>query len=52
MTWIVLQSFSFPCEAQIAKMQLEVAEIPAHIENEHTINMGWLYSNALVAFDY
>lgn len=47
MTWIVVQSFSFPYEAQIAKTQLEAAEISARIENEHTINMDWLYSNAL-----
>lgn len=47
MTWIVVQSFSFPYEAQIAKTQLEAAGIPARIENEHTINMDWLYSNAL-----
>jgi hypothetical protein len=47
MTRIVVQSFSFPYEAQIAKTQLEAAEIPARIENEHTINMDWLYSNAL-----
>lgn len=26
---------------------MEAAEIPARIENEHTINMDWLYSNAL-----
>ncbi|ENW05451.1 putative signal transducing protein [Acinetobacter beijerinckii] len=47
MTWVVVQSFSFPYEAQIAKTQLEAAGIPARIENEHTINMDWLYSNAL-----
>lgn len=47
MTWIVVQSFSFPYEAQIAKTQLEAAGIPARIENEHTINMDWLYSNTL-----
>ncbi|MCU4386420.1 DUF2007 domain-containing protein [Acinetobacter haemolyticus] len=47
MTWIVVKSFSFPYEAQIAKTQLEAAGIPAQIENEHTINMNWLYSNAL-----
>lgn len=47
MTWVVVQSFSFPYEAQIAKTQLETAGIPARIENEHTINMDWLYSNAL-----
>ncbi|ENU31064.1 MULTISPECIES: DUF2007 domain-containing protein [unclassified Acinetobacter] len=47
MVWIVVQTFSFPYEAQIAKTQLEAAEIPAQIENEHMINMNWLYSNAL-----
>ncbi|NAR99351.1 DUF2007 domain-containing protein [Acinetobacter haemolyticus] len=47
MTWIIVKSFSFPYEAQIAKTQLEAAGIPAQIENEHTINMNWLYSNAL-----
>ncbi len=47
MAWIVVQSFSFPYEAQIAKTQLEATEIPTRIENEHTINMDWLYSNAL-----
>ncbi|PJG65551.1 putative signal transducing protein, partial [Acinetobacter seifertii] len=34
-------------EAQIAKTQLEAFGIPARIENEHTINMDWFYSNAL-----
>jgi hypothetical protein len=47
MQWVVAETYSFPYEAQIAKIQLEAAEIPARIENEHTINMDWLYSNAL-----
>lgn len=47
MQWVVAETYSFPYEAQIAKTQLEAAEIPARIENEHTINMDWLYSNAL-----
>nr|EKW6896828.1 DUF2007 domain-containing protein [Acinetobacter baumannii] len=47
MQWIVVKTFSFPYEAQIAKTQLEAFGIPAYIENEHTINMDWFYSNAL-----
>ncbi len=47
MKWVVAETYSFPYEAQIAKTQLEAADIPARIENEHTINMDWLYSNAL-----
>lgn len=47
MKWVVAETYSFPYEAQIAKTQLEAAGILARIENEHTINMDWLYSNAL-----
>lgn len=47
MQWVIAETYSFSYEAQIAKTQLEAAEIPARIENEHTINMDWLYSNAL-----
>ena len=44
---IVVASFSFPHEAQIARASLESAGIPAVVADEHTINMQWLYSNAL-----
>ncbi len=44
---IQIASFSFPHEAHIAKASLEAANIPATIADEHTINMDWLYSNAL-----
>jgi len=44
---ITIASFSFPYEAQIAKANLEVENIPAFIADEHTINMQWLYSNAM-----
>jgi len=39
--------FSFPHEAQIARSSLEAAGIPAFVADEHTINMQWLYSDAL-----
>lgn len=44
---VVVASYSFPHEAQIAKASLESAGIPAILSDEHTINMQWLYSNAL-----
>ena len=44
---IEIASFSYPHEAHIAKASLEAADIPAFITDEHTINMQWLYSNAL-----
>jgi len=44
---IVVAVFSFPHEAQIARASLECAGIPATIADEHTINMQWLYSQAI-----
>ena len=44
---IQIASFSFPHEAHIAKASLEAANIPASIADEHTINMDWLYCNAI-----
>lgn len=44
---IIVASFSFPHEAQIARASLESAGIPATIADEHTINMQWLYSHAI-----
>ena len=46
-TLITIASFSFPHEAHIARASLEAAGIPVFIADEHTINMQWLYSNAL-----
>jgi len=44
---VIAGTFSFPHEAQIAKASLEAAGIPAILADEHTINMSWLWSNAL-----
>jgi len=44
---IQIASYSFPPEAHIAKASLEAAEIVAFITDEHTINMQWLYANAI-----
>lgn len=44
---VTVASYSFPHEAQIAKSRLEIEGILAFIADEHTINMQWLYSNAL-----
>jgi len=42
-----IATYSFPYEGQIAKAKLDSEGIPAYIADEHTINMQWLYSNAL-----
>ncbi len=39
--------FSTPVEARIAWSRLDAAGIPAFVADEHTINMQWLYSDAL-----
>ena len=44
---VKVASFSFPFEAQIARARLESEGIPASVADEHTINMQWLYSDAL-----
>lgn len=40
-------TFTFPLEAQIARATLESGGIPAFVADEHTINMQWLFSNAM-----
>ncbi len=44
---VTIASYSMPYEAHIAKSRLDSEGIPAFIADEHTINMQWLYSNAL-----
>ncbi|WP_299587071.1 DUF2007 domain-containing protein [uncultured Microbulbifer sp.] len=44
---VTIARFSFPYEAQIAKVRLESEGIEAFIADEHTINMQWLYSDAM-----
>jgi len=42
-----IASYSFPWEAQIAKARLDAEGIPAFVADEQTINMQWLYSDAM-----
>ncbi len=42
MQWIVIKTFSFPYEAQIAKTQLEVFGIPVYIEKKMSIQLIWI----------
>ena len=44
---LTVARFSFPYEAQVARAKLESEGIPAFVADEHTINMQWLYSNAM-----
>lgn len=39
--------YSFPYEAQIARAKLESLGVPAFVADENTINMQWLYSDAM-----
>ena len=42
-----IATYSFPYEAQIARARLDSEGIPAFVADEQTINMQWLYSNAM-----
>jgi hypothetical protein len=42
-----IAAYTFPYEAQIARAKLDSEGIPAFVADEQTINMQWLYSNAL-----
>lgn len=42
-----IATYSFPYEAQIARAKLDSEGIPAFVADEQTINMQWLYSNAM-----
>lgn len=44
---VVVARYSFPYQAHIAKGLLESEHILAFVADEHTINMQWLYSNAM-----
>jgi len=45
--YVTVARYSFPYEASIARAMLEAEGIDARIADEHTINMQWLYSDAL-----
>ena len=45
--FVVISNYSFPLDAHIAKASLENEGIPAHIADKHTVNMQWLYSDAI-----
>ena len=44
---VTIARFSTPIEAQIAWSKLDAMGIEAYIADQHTINMQWLYSNAI-----
>ena len=45
--WITIACYDLPYEAYIARARLEAEGIQTFIADEHTINMQWLYANAL-----
>lgn len=46
-TLVTAATYSFPYEAEIARSTLESEGITAFVADAHTINMQWLYSNAM-----
>jgi hypothetical protein len=44
---VTISRYSMPYEAHIARARLDSEGIPAFVADEHTINMQWMYSNAL-----
>lgn len=45
--WVTIARYDLPYEAQIARARLQAEGIDTFIADEHTINMQWLYANAL-----
>jgi hypothetical protein len=44
---ITIATFSKPEEAHLFRTRLQAAGIPAYVQDEHLIQMDWLYSNAV-----
>jgi len=44
---VTIATFSKVEEAHLLRMRLEDAGIPAYLRDENTIQIDWLYSNAL-----
>lgn len=47
MKLVTVASFSHPSEAELAKSKLESEGIESFVADAHTVQMNWLYSNAL-----
>jgi len=47
MALVALGSYRDPIDAELAKMRLQNAGIPAIVVDQHLISMQWLYSGAL-----
>lgn len=43
----ILATYSFPHEAELARLHLASAGIPSVLKDAETIRMDWLYSNAI-----
>jgi len=42
-----IATFSKPEEAHLFRTRLEAAGIPAYVQDEHFVQLDWLYSNAI-----
>ena len=46
-TWTTIQTFTYPHEAGLAKARLEASGIACFLQDELTVNVASIYSNAL-----
>ena len=44
---ITIARFSKPEDAHLLRMRLEAGGVPAYVQDEHLVQMDWLYSNAI-----
>jgi hypothetical protein len=44
---VSVATFVFPDDAKLARALLESAAIPAYLENEHTLAVNWMLTNAI-----
>jgi hypothetical protein len=47
MALLLVASFSKPEDAHLLRLRLEAGGVPAHVQDENTIQMDWLLSNAI-----
>lgn len=46
-TWVLLQSFAVPMEAELAKGRLLASGIEAKLSDQHTVSMAWHLADAM-----
>ena len=47
MALVTLRAYTNPIDAELARAQLDLAGIPAAVQDQHLVSIQWLYSNAI-----